>query len=122
MYNTARESRKVKCLVCGINEATQDKQLGVLPCPECQSKHKGFKKPNNQIEFTSDNIKEERKKHFKSTLQKYRDGQLSKEFIQAYPERAKDMIKEGIHTEKEIKNSKRVWDDISPAGGIERTK
>lgn len=74
------------------------------------------------VEFTSDAIKEGRKKYFKSIIQKYRDGQLSKEFIDAYPERAKAMVKEGIHTEKEIKNAKNVWGDISPAGGLERTK
>ena len=106
----------MKCLVCTINEATQDKLLGVLPCSDCTTRHSNFKKPSNQIEFTSKEIKEGRKKNFKSTLQKYRNGQLSKEFLEAYPERAKAM------NEKEIKKAKNVWGDITPAGGIGRTK
>ena len=110
------------CPNCGTGEAIQDKQFGVLPCKECQDRHNSFARPNNQIEFTSADIKEGRRKYFKSTIQKYRDGQLSKEFIEAYPERAKAMIDQGIHTEKEIKQAKPVWGDISPMGGIGRTK
>ena len=112
----------IKCPVCGINKALKRPQLGILPCQSCQDRQSGFKRPDIQIEFTSDSIKTGRKEHFKSTLQKYRDGVLSKEFVQAYPERAEAMVKEGIHTEKEIKNAKDVWGDIAPAGGIERTK
>ena len=112
----------MKCPVCNTNKVTKDKQLGVLPCLECRDRQSGFKSPDQQIEFTSENIKEGRKQHLKSTVQKYRDGQLSKEFIEAYPERTKAMVKEGIHTEREIKNAKNVWGDISPMGGIDRTK
>jgi len=110
------------CPNCNAGKAIKNPQLGVLPCKTCQDRHKSFKKPSTQVEFTSDDIKEGRKAHFKSTVQKYRDGQLSKEFIEAYPERAEAMITEGIHTKKEIKNAKNVWGDISPMGGIERTK
>src|SRR3990167_9627908 len=108
----------MKCLVCNINEAQTDKQLGILYCRDCQKRQRSFKKPSSQIEFTSQEIKEGRRKHFKSTIQKYRDGQLSKEFIEAYPERAKAMVKEGIHTEREIKRAKNVWGAISPAPPI----
>ena len=113
---------KVKCLVCGISEAINDKQLGILPCKKCRDRQANFPKPNTQVEFTSKNIKEGRKEYFKSTIQRYRNGQLSKEFVEAYPERAKSMVEQGIHTEKEIKQAKNVWSDISPMGGIERTK
>ena len=112
----------MKCLVCNINDAIKDPQLGYLACQSCRDRQAGFTKPSYPIEFTSQNIKDERKKYFKSTLQKYRGGQLSKEFIDAYPERAQAMIKEKIHTEKEIKQAKPVWGDISPVGGIDRTK
>ena len=111
-----------KCPVCNTNKATKDKQLGILPCKSCQTRQSGFKKPNTQVEFTSEDIKEGRKEHFGSIVQKYRDGQLSKEFVDRYPERARAMVKEKIHTEKEIKNAKNVWGDISPMGGIDRTK
>src|SRR3990167_7271621 len=96
----------MKCLVCSINDAAKDPQLGYLACQSCRDRQSGFTKPSIQIEFTSGEIKEGRRKYFRSTIQKYREGQLSKEFIDAYPERAQAMIKEGIHTEKEIKQAR----------------
>lgn len=110
------------CPVCSANDAIKDAQLGVLPCESCKTRHSKFKKPDKLHEFTSESIKEGRKKYFKSIVTRYRDGELSKEFVEAYPERAKAMVKEGIHTKKEIKNAKEVWGDISPMGGIKRTK
>ena len=112
----------MRCLVCSTKEATKDPQLGILACQDCRNRQAKFTKPGSLIEFTSADIKEGRRKYFKSTLQKYRNGELSKEFIDAYPERAQAMIKEKIHTEKEIKQARPVWSDISPAGGIDRTK
>ena len=111
----------MKCLSCNTNDAAKDPQLGYLACQSCRARQAGFTKPSNQIEFTSSDIKEGRRKYFRSTIQKYRDGQLSKEFVDSYPERAKAMIETGIHTEKEIKQAKPVWGDISPAGGVGRT-
>ena len=119
MENTQEET---KCPVCNINTAQIDRQLGVLPCEVCTERQTSIAGPNRQYEFTSDAIKEGRKKYFKSIIQKYRDGQLSREYIEAYPERAKAMVEQGIHTEKEIKQAKNVWSDISPTGGIKRTK
>lgn len=112
----------IKCPVCGIEDAIKDNQLGILPGINCQSRQRTLKKPDSKVEFTSKEIKEGRKQYFKSTIQRYRDGKLSKEFIKAYPEKAKAMVKDGIHTEKEIKQAKNVWSDIAPMGGIERTK
>lgn len=110
------------CPNCNTGKAIKSPQLGVLPCKGCQERHKSFTKPSRLIEFTSNEIKEGRKAHFKSIVQKYRGGELSKEFVDAYPERAEAMVKEGVHTKKEIKNAKDVWGDISPMGGIGRTK
>jgi len=112
----------MNCPVCGVNKATQDKQYGILPCRICHTRQRTFSKPYQNIEFTSDEIKTSRKEYFKSTIQRYRDGQLSKEFVEAYPKRAKAMVKEGIHTESEIKKAKPVWGDVEPVGGWERTK
>ena len=108
-----KRNYKILCPVCTRDEAQIDKRIGILPCKICTIRQNRIDKPNKVIEFTSHNIKEERKKYFKSTIQKYREGQLSREFIEAYPERAKAMVKEGIHTEKEIKQAKDVWSDIS---------
>lgn len=109
------------CPNCGVAEAIQDRQLGVLYCQTCQIRHKSFISPKT-IELTSEAIKEDRKKYAKSIVGRYRDGQLSKEFVTHYPEQAKDMVKEGIHTEKEIKNAKPVWSDIHRGVDLDKSK
>jgi len=113
---------KIVCPVCNVQEAIKDAQLGVLPCTICRDRQRFIKNPGHQIEFTSQEIREGRRKYGKSILQKYREGELSKEFIEAYPERAKAMVDKGIHTQEEIKRAKPVWKDIEPAGGWGRTK
>ena len=112
------------CPVCNHNLAIQDRQLGILPCWSCRNRQKEIKKPDRQVEFTSEEIKEGRRKYFASTIQRFRDGQLSRELVERYPERAKAMVEEGIITEKDIKKAKNVWSDIAPLGGdwIDRTK
>lgn len=105
------------CPTCQINSARIDKQLGCLPCKECQTRHSQIKGPDKQVEFTSDDIREGRRKHFKSIIQPWRDDQPSKEYADAYPERAKKMFTK--YKKSQIKN---VWSDITPMGGIERTK
>ena len=107
----------MKCLVCNINDAIKDPQLGYLACQSCRARQAGFTKPSYPIEFTSQNIKDERKKYFKSTIQPWRDGQPSLEYQKAYPEQAGKMFKK--YKKSQIKE---VWKDISPVGGIERTK
>lgn len=69
------------------------------------SKH--FK--TSYIEFAPQNLKESRKEYAKSQLQPYRDGQLSREFIDTYG------TKRISATEKEIKNARPVWSDILPS-------
>lgn len=112
----------MKCLVCGTGKAIKDDFLGILPCRSCQDSQARSNKANRPVEFTSEEIKEGRKQSFRSTIQRFRDGELSREFVEAYPERAKDMVKNGIVTEKQVKNSRDVWGDISPMGGWERTQ
>jgi len=51
--------------------------------------------------------KEDRKKYFKTLLQPFRGGELSREFAEAYPKEVKQMA-----SEQEIKNSKYVWKDL----------
>lgn len=58
-------------------------------------------------EFIGEAAKEDRKKYFKSALQPYRSGVLSKEYIDAHGTK-------GIKaTQKQIRNAKNVWSDLS---------
>ena len=66
-------------------------------------------KPTKAHEFTTDEIKEGRRKYRKELLQSHRQGELSKEYVDAYPENAKGMVKEGIVTQKQVDRAKNVW-------------
>lgn len=66
-------------------------------------------------EFTTDSIKEDRKKYFKSTLQPYRDGQLSKEYVEAHGTKRINARPD------EIRNAKEVWKDLSGHQGWKKS-
>lgn len=92
-------------------------------CIRCQKRHdhpqwrmndKGWfclDKPP-KYEWTAQSVKESRKQYFNSIVQPYRDGRISKEFIEAHPKSIKTMIREGSVTKDEVKKSKYVWKDI----------
>lgn len=61
-------------------------------------------------EFVPERIREDRKKHFKDTIQPFRDGEPSGEYIRQYPEQAKKMF-----SASERKKAKDVWRDITPS-------
>ncbi len=105
------------CPVCSQNEAIRDKTLGILPCLVCKERQSNINKPYSNVEFTTEEVREGRRKYFKSTIQPWREGVPSKEYQDAYPERANKMFKK--YKKSEIKN---VWSDIAPSGGIGRTK
>lgn len=60
-------------------------------------------------EFTTSKIRDERVEYANDMLQSHRGGELSREFLEAHPQRAKQMLKEGSVTKDEVKNSKYVW-------------
>ena len=64
------------------------------PINLCRKWHK----PSPAVEFVSEGTKEDRKKFFKSLVQPTRDGEASKEFIEAYPKQAKSMFTSVILT------------------------
>jgi len=90
----------MKCPICNKNEAGYKQFLGVIPCESCR-KFSG--KLSKQVEFTSQNIKEERKQFAKDILQPFREGHVSKEYVEAYGTKHIDVSK------NEIKNLKNVW-------------
>ncbi len=60
-------------------------------------------------EFTTSKIKEERVTYANDMLQTHRGGELSREFLEAHPRRAKEMLKDKVITKEEVKKSKYVW-------------
>ena len=73
-------------------------------------------------EFIPDRIKEDRQKYFKSMIQPFRDGELSKEYCEAYPQSVGKMIKEGHISEKEVSKAKPVWRDLKGQSHWRKTK
>lgn len=63
-------------------------------------------------EFVPDSTKEDRVKYFNSVVQPYRDGKLSREFVEAHPNKVKGMLKEGAITPSEVRNAKEMWKDV----------
>ncbi len=64
-------------------------------------------------ELTTDEIKEARKIYAKDVIQVFRDGQISKEYIEAYPEKVGTMLREGNITAGEVNKAQNVWDDLN---------
>ena len=64
---------------------------------------KAFSKSTSK-EWIPERIKNERKEYAKSMLQPFREGVASKEFIEAYPERAKTTF-----TPQDMVKAKYVW-------------
>jgi len=63
-------------------------------------------------EFVSQEIKNDRVTFASDMLQSHRGGNLSKEWIEAYPERTKALVKQGIITKQEVKKAKNVWGEV----------
>jgi len=89
-----------------VIEETRDYR--VWKCPKCGEVYKG-NRHKGVLEFTTDAIKEGRRKYRKELLQSHRGGELSKEYVEAYPNQVSAMIKEGVTTKEKVKNCKNVW-------------
>jgi hypothetical protein len=100
----------MKCLLCGKRESINIQPYGLMPCLDCQKRQRNLTKPKQAIEVTTSQIKEDRKIFKTDIVQPFRDSNLSKEFVEAYPDKVKQMVKEGHVTEREVKESRPVWD------------
>ncbi len=89
------------CLNCNKYPSIIDPRLGVLVCKQCRQKQTtGLKR---QIEFTTDEIKNQRKEHKNDIVQPWREGRLSKEYLQQHGTK-------GIKvTPEEIKQASNIW-------------
>lgn len=60
-------------------------------------------------EFVPQKVHEERVTYANDQIQSHRGGELSREFLEAHPQRAKQMLKDGVITKEDVKKSKNVW-------------
>ena len=83
---------------------------GLFVCPNCGGYKRSF------AEVTSSEVSEERERNFTEIMQPYRGGKLSREFVEAYPEKAKN-----YGSADEIARSDYVWKDL-PGYGSRKVK
>ncbi len=108
-------------------------------CFACNKKHEGFnwltRIEDNELitvcdkyfkpsayEIVPQYIKDERLKHLKSQIPSHRDGDLSKEWVESYPQKVKERVKAGVISQKEVKNAKRVWQDLPNINNLHKTQ
>lgn len=103
---------EIMCPKCGKYTANIDRTYGICDCDKCVEKQNRFASANPCLfggypEFVTEDIKTQREKYFDDQLQPYRGDNVSREFVEAYPEEAKRYF-----TDKQIEESKPVWQDL----------
>lgn len=91
----------MKCLNCNKEPALFVTGRGYLPGKKCQQIP--TKKPQKSVEFTTDTIKTQRKAYAPDLIQPWREGELSKEYLEQHGTK-------GIKvTPEEIAKAEYVW-------------
>jgi hypothetical protein len=97
-------SLKKKCPTCQKRRANYSKEYGYIACNYCL-RLKNI--PKRQAEITTDKIRNQRREYKKDIIQPYRDGVISKEYIETYGTA-------GIKaTDKEIRNAQYTMKDTA---------
>lgn len=105
------------CPVCLKGNANIHPVYGALPCETCQRKRTKNSLPQKPVEFSGDDIKQQRQEYARSIIQPFRSGVLSKEYIEAF---GTDKLKV---SKQDIENAKYCWKDIySPNVDLKKTK
>lgn len=92
-----------RCPTCK-NEGVIDPQYGLIACLSCREQT--TRMSERTYEFVPDRIKEDRKEFKDQTIQPFRNGVLSKEYIDLYG------TKHISATDEEVKNAKNVWGEL----------
>lgn len=61
------------------------------------------------IELVPAYNQEERLRFAPDTIQSHRQGDLSKEWVERYPDRTKGMVEAGMVTQEDVDKAKDVW-------------
>ena len=109
-------SKQTDCPVCHKELAIKDSYFGILPGKNCSERQKEYSLPNNLIEITTQPIKDSRKEYAKSIIQPFRDGELSKEYLDAHGTKGISV------TDKQVKNAKKVWPETIKHIEMSKTK
>lgn len=77
-------------------------------CTVCGQKMVSYR-TREILDDRTDEMIEAGKQYAGDTIQPFRQGDLSREFVELYPNRVRKMIKDGSITKDEVKKSKEVW-------------
>src|SRR3990167_7189068 len=88
-----------KCPNCNNEPSILHPLFGVLVGAKCQKKRESQQPPGSYIEFTSEDIKQQRVDYADDILQPYRSGEVSKKYIQKYGTKGIEV------SEKEVKKA-----------------
>ena len=96
---------KSKCSQChkDFQRGKYSSETGWI-CEDCL----GYK-VKQDYEWVPDRIKQERRDYARDLIQPYRQGEFSKDFKDAYPDKAKGMVESGTISKKAYKQAKEVW-------------
>jgi len=108
---------KNKCPQCCKEPALIDKVYGILPGKNCQESNAKVSRPKMGVEFTSDNVRSERKEYGKSILQPYIGGKLSKEYIEEYGTSALANV-----SKRDIREAQYVYKDELNSHNLHKSK
>ena len=108
----------MRCPRCGKGRATRHNEYGILPCISCQRIDEAIKKPQHIPEFTTDSIRSQRREYKRDILQPFRDGVISKEYVDEYGTQGisvpKKMIDNARYTHRDTKG---WWNRGKSKGG-----
>jgi hypothetical protein len=101
MVKRTAQNAVIKCPVCRKNKGEMVPQFGLVACKPCRLKEKALSERTYEVIPT--HIKDERQQYKAQTIQPFRNGQLSKEYVSLYGTKYIDA------TPEEVKNAKNVW-------------
>lgn len=97
------------CNICHLGEATIHPVFGILPCTKCQAKHKLLRGPSSLVEFTSEDIKLQRKAYREDFIPMHNNKGLEKSWLDRY---GKKKASQHGFTESEIRHATYGWDGV----------
>jgi len=118
------EGDVIMCGSCKKRQARVHRTFGIQVCGSCQEKRNAFNAKHGSLggyEIVPQRIKDERVKYLKSQIQSHRQGELSKEFVESYPQKIKDMVRDGALTQQEVDKAKPVWKDLPNYDNLSKT-
>lgn len=97
----------MKCPNCNKHNAVIDSQYGVTFCLTCRKKETDT--PKLGYEFTTESIKGQRREYMRDIEQPWRDGILSREYLEEYGTQGIEATEEDINNAKYTNKGQKGW-------------